>query len=309
MNEQAFATETAATKIIHCPKCGAALTGETKFCPHCGEGIVPVPTVCRGCGATLPDNVSFCPACGTKRSENPSPAAAVAARETAPKKPDKKKIIVISVCAAVALIAILAIIVAVVMATRPIPVEKISLSDTQVELTEGETATISCTVYPSDAEDKTVVWTSSDTKIATVNSYGKITAVSKGECTITATCGEISKTVEITVKKKLPNLRSIYNQYCSSTWATIGSDNSYISVDTNPYNYSGGDSHYFYVVNSAIENINSALGLPDSLYEDMNQTSWSMGKQKATYSSIGIEVTWTYHPDKGLEVTYKLIVD
>lgn len=70
-----------------------------------------------------------------------------------------------------------------------------------------------------------------------------------------------------------------------------------------------GDSRYVLVVNTAIEKINAKMGLPASLYNDMNQTSWSMGKQSETFDSVGITVSWTYHPDKGLEVTYKLIND
>ena len=53
--------------------------------------------------------------------------------------------------------------------------------------------------------------------------------------------------------------------------------------------------------------MNRKIGLPDSLYNDMIQTTWSMGKQQETYESIGIKVSWTYHPNKGLEVTYKLL--
>ena len=56
-----------------------------------------------------------------------------------------------------------------------------------------------------------------------------------------------------------------------------------------------------------IKDMNEDLGLPDSLWNDMLQTTWSMGKQQETYESIGIKVSWTYHPDKGLEVTYKLL--
>ena len=99
----------------------------------------------------------------------------------------------------------------------------------------------------------------------------------------------------------------MYNDYCASTWASLGSDRSYLSIDTNPYNYDDGDYRYISVANNAIEKINKALNLPDSLYEDMNQTSWSMGKQEETFENVGVKVTWTYHPDKGLEVTYKLI--
>ena len=53
--------------------------------------------------------------------------------------------------------------------------------------------------------------------------------------------------------------------------------------------------------------MNTELGLPDSLSKDMGQTTWSMGKQQEEFEDAGVKVTWTYHPDKGLEVTYKLL--
>lgn len=42
-------------------------------------------------------------------------------------------------------------------------------------------------------------WKSSDTAVATVDKYGKITAVGSGSVTITATCGEISKSISFSV--------------------------------------------------------------------------------------------------------------
>lgn len=130
--------------------------------------------------------------------------------------------------------------------------------------------------------------------------------------------GGIALTITLTViltlaltlsknKKPTVDLNAIYDEYCSPSWADIGSDGSYLYVDTNPYDKDDGDYTYIYVVNNAIEDINKALGLPDSLLNDMDNTSWSMGKQKEVYEELGIEVSWTYHPDKGLEVTYKLI--
>lgn len=44
-------------------------------------------------------------------------------------------------------------------------------------------------------------WTSSDTKIATVDKYGRITAVNEGTAKITAKCGSITKTVDIKVAR------------------------------------------------------------------------------------------------------------
>ena len=100
------------------------------------------------------------------------------------------------------------------------------------------------------------------------------------------------------------DFKNIYDEYYVAEWARVGSDNSYLSIDTNPYDY---EDYYIVEADTAIEKINRALGLPESLNEEMGLTTWSMGRQKETYTSIGVTVSWSYHPDKGLEVTYKLI--
>lgn len=187
------------------------------------------------------------------------------------------------------------------------PVEQVVLNKSDVTIKEEETFTFTCTVVPNDASEKNVTWTSSDSSIATVDANGTITGVKAGTCTITASADGKNAIANITVKEKGPNLKAIYDEFCQSTWADLGSDYSYLSLDTNPYDKDDGDYRYIFTVNDAIEKINKKMGLPDSLYNDMNQTSWSMGKQKEVFENVGIEVTWTYHPDKGLEVTYKLI--
>lgn len=81
---------------------------------------------------------------------------------------------------------------------------------------------------------------------------------------------------------------------------TKGDDFSYVSIDTNPYDredYTNVD--YFEIV----EKYNELLGLPDYLYEDMLHTSAIDGAQTESFDNI--TVRWKYHPDNGLEVTYK----
>jgi len=52
-----------------CPKCGASLPGNVKFCPECGEALY-VATKCAKCGAELAPGAKFCPECGKKVESN-----------------------------------------------------------------------------------------------------------------------------------------------------------------------------------------------------------------------------------------------
>lgn len=68
----------------------------------------------------------------------------------------------------------------------------VSISPSSISLYSGETYTLSANVTPSNATNPSVTWSSSNTSIATVNSIGKVTAVSQGSCTIYATSNENS---------------------------------------------------------------------------------------------------------------------
>ena len=61
----------------------------------------------------------------------------------------------------------------------------VRLNRSSVKLEKGKSTSLSATVLPAYAKDKTVTWTSSNTKVATV-SNGKVTAKSAGTATITA---------------------------------------------------------------------------------------------------------------------------
>lgn len=81
---------------------------------------------------------------------------------------------------------------------RTISVESITLNKTQLSLVKGATETLAATVLPTTATDKTVIWESSDTAVATVKD-GIVTAVAAGNATITAKAGEKTATCAVTV--------------------------------------------------------------------------------------------------------------
>ena len=79
-------------------------------------------------------------------------------------------------------------------------VEKIKLSAKKATLKQGEVLTLRGTLTPLNAKNKNIIWESSDTTVATVDSKGKVKAVGTGKATITAmaSSGKTAK-CEITV--------------------------------------------------------------------------------------------------------------
>lgn len=64
--------------------------------------------------------------------------------------------------------------------TITVSAESVTLDKTSLSLAIGESATLTATVKPDDATDKTVAWSSSDESVAKVDN-GKVTAVKSGK--------------------------------------------------------------------------------------------------------------------------------
>ena len=77
----------------------------------------------------------------------------------------------------------------------------ISLNKTSTTMYVGNTETLNVTINPTDAVDKNVIWKSNNTEVATVDSYGVVTAKAVGTATITATTadGKYSVSCQVTV--------------------------------------------------------------------------------------------------------------
>ena len=82
--------------------------------------------------------------------------------------------------------------------TQTVVVESVTLNKTELTLEVGGEETLTATVAPDNATDKTVTWSSDNAAVATVEN-GKVTAVSAGSATITATAGDKSATCTVTV--------------------------------------------------------------------------------------------------------------
>lgn len=98
---------------------------------------------------------------------------------------------------------------------------------------------------------------------------------------------------KVDFEKTFPEISKLY--YCE-----VASDGSWMKLDTNVYNlddYMNIEAWY------DIEEVNKGLGFSEALMEKMGQTRSIDGRQSDENDKV--RVSWTYHPDKGLEVLYE----
>ncbi len=79
-----------------------------------------------------------------------------------------------------------------------IAVEKVEVTPTSLDMFIGDTETLTETVTPDDATNKTITWSSSDKSVATVSSTGVVTAIGQGDAVITASSAN-NKTADVDV--------------------------------------------------------------------------------------------------------------
>ncbi|MEM6965033.1 MAG: Ig-like domain-containing protein [Bacteroidota bacterium] len=84
----------------------------------------------------------------------------------------------------------------------PISVDSIAIVSNEALIVEGESTQLTATIFPLDADEQTVIWSSSDMTIATVDQSGEVTGISDGAVEITATSAEnnsifAKKTLEV----------------------------------------------------------------------------------------------------------------
>ena len=112
-------------------------------------------------------------------------------------------------------------------------VNGITVSPTTATILIGETQNYQATITPSNATNKNVTWTSSNTSVATVDNNGVVTGVKSGTATITATAADGSNvygTASITVQQKATITNLVVNGSFENGfdgWTIVGSSSSW----------------------------------------------------------------------------------
>ena len=156
-------------------------------------------------------------------------------------------------------------------------------------------------------------------KVATVEKQDVVAAVSKlGDTVKDAIDGEVKKgnkkklivgavaivlvlVLAIAVFGGGKDFNDMYGDISANNWCTIASDGTYMRIDTNPYNL---DNSFNSTAYYKIKSLNAELGFESSVFVEMGQTRSIDGRQTASAGKY--TASWTYHPDKGLEVLYTM---
>lgn len=95
----------------------------------------------------------------------------------------------------------------IVTVLKTIPIDSIELNTTKITLKKGKTKVLKVTYNPSNTtEDRTINWTTNNSKVAKVDSNGKVTAIGTGKTKIVATTKNGKSAIcEVTVKKSSSN--------------------------------------------------------------------------------------------------------
>ncbi len=286
-------------ETVVCPNCKTINSTDHAFCMNCGASISAKTEkrTCAKCGSELSEEQLYCPKCGEKYGESKLT------------KEKKKKPLAIILPIAIATVLLITGIV-IFFIVRGTPVESVTLNKTEIILDEGKNITLVCTVNPSNAKNQSLIWKSTNSTIATVSNEGVVSAKAQGVCTIIVTSNN-GKTDEckITVEQHIPDFKELFSAKNSLSYVSIASDGEWMKIDTNPTDIDDDDFTWSDIslsmeASALVEEVNKKLQFSSSLYQKMCETTWSQGRLYDENNYY--KVSWTYHPDKGLEILYEM---
>ena len=173
----------------------------------------------------------------------------------------------------------------------------VSLNKTSATLTsKGATVSLTATVSPSNATNKEITWSSSNTSVATVNSSGVVTAVGNGTATITAKTVSGAKVVTCSISVGIPTLNSDGWYYTTVLPSNVTSSAYEIQYQNIYYEYAANKPGSEWVDTGVDKKVETQVG-------DVQESP----KPLATSESFRLLDVYYYHwcgDGKGIHVNY-----
>ena len=192
----------------------------------------------------------------------------------------------------------------VVTVTEPVRVSGLTLSSSSLTLKQGKTATLTATVSPSDAYDKSITWTSSNSSAVSVDSKGIVTAITAGgSATITATTndGGYTATCSVSVEDKEPaDAWTVMLYICG---ADLESKNGLATSDLKEILSVGGqpDDVNIVIQTGGASSWKTTYGISKTYLERYHVKNKSLVRDKQlTYASMGLSSTLQSFIEYGL---------
>ena len=162
-----------------------------------------------------------------------------------------------------------------------VAVTGVSLNKTSLSLSVGNSETLTATVAPSNATNKTVTWSSNKTNIATVSSSGKVTAVAEGTATITVTTSDNNKTAtcEVTVTDTSSSSTTDEVYELVTDGVTVGDEIIIANVSSGSGYVLKGEtysSYYLKAISATISN--------NRIVKTSDMSSWTVGGSSNAYT-------------------------
>ena len=170
-----------------------------------------------------------------------------------------------------------------VVTVNNIQILNVYLDKSSLDLSEGDTATITATIYPTNTTTKALKWTSSNTSVATVDSKGNVIAGStKGYAIITASATDGSgKFAEcVVLSKPKIHVNGLTINY-GATLDMMQNDSTYLKASILPANAST-QTVTWSSSNTAIATVDASTGLLKGI---------ALGEATITASADGKSVT------------------
>lgn len=173
------------------------------------------------------------------------------------------------------------------------PVTSVTISPSSLSLIVGETSQLTATVLPTDADDRTLSWSSSNTSVATVDEDGLVSAVGSGTATITAIAQDgsgVYGSCSVTVNEASTYIDATAIS-ATATSITVG------STGTLSYSYSP--------LNANVKSLTySLVNESDSVYLTLTSTGYMEAISVPSGSSIKIiEILATLINESGSVIT------